>query len=345
MIDSLIAITIRCLLAAAGTGVVVTWVWVVSRASARESILPGRLVDRSAVPPWDALTVLGAFLAYALLSMGLADLYQVATARVQARAHAHDFDHDPRAQPLAHDPAPGGVSNREQMGVHAVSEILLLAILPLTIRRTTGARWADFGASWVRWRGQVVLGLGAACMTIPVCFLVQGLAVRVWNSNEHKMATLIREEYSLGTAAISLLGAVVLAPATEELLFRALLQRWLIGLFHRVARSLDAISVVESMPDPDPPPGVSDPLEWDSSGKVSPLGWSLPTWLGILVTALGFAAVHAPQWPAPISLFVFAVVMGIVFQHSGSLIAAIIMHASLNAISTLVMILRAILGD
>ena len=34
----------------------------------------------------------------------------------------------------------------------------------------------------------------------------------------------------------------------------------------------------------------------------------------IVVTSLIFAAVHGPQWPAPIALFILSVVIGYVYQ-------------------------------
>ena len=45
--------------------------------------------------------------------------------------------------------------------------------------------------------------------------------------------------------------------------------------------------------------------------------------------------VHAPQWPAPIALFVLSLVIGTVYHRTGSLIAAIFMHATFNGLSTL----------
>lgn len=351
MIDSVISAAIRGLLSAAGTGMIVSWAWLVHKLSTRQPLLPGRLVDRSPVPPWGSLTVLGAFLAYVLVSLTLSELYHAAIPRSQAPAPAPaihpvpEIHPNPDAHPGAGEPAAESVSQREQMGLAAAVDLVLLLMLPIVSRWSSGARARDFGASWANWQRQAVLGFGAAFVMIPVCFAIQGLAVRVWASNEHKLATLLRDQFSPGTAVLALLTAVVLAPAVEELLFRALVQRWLIGLFHELARILDPFTVVEAIRDPlATAPAVPSALEADSAGLVSPLAWSRPTWLGILVTSLIFAAVHAPQWPAPISLFVFAVALGVVHQRTGSLMAVIIMHATLNAISTLVMILMAMHG-
>ncbi len=34
-------------------------------------------------------------------------------------------------------------------------------------------------------------------------------------------------------------------------------------------------------------------------------------WTGIVLTSVLFAYVHAPQWPAPIALFVLSMVIGV----------------------------------
>ena len=46
------------------------------------------------------------------------------------------------------------------------------------------------------------------------------------------------------------------------------------------------------------------------------------------------------QWPAPIALFVLALVIGTVYYRTGSLIAAIFMHATFNGISTFMLFMR-----
>ncbi len=64
----------------------------------------------------------------------------------------------------------------------------------------------------------------------------------------------------------------------------------------------------------------------------------------ILMTSLFFAVVHAPQWPAPIAIFVLSLGLGIVAYKTGSLIAAITMHASFNGLSVLLLCLALLSG-
>ena len=60
----------------------------------------------------------------------------------------------------------------------------------------------------------------------------------------------------------------------------------------------------------------------------------------IVITSLLFASVHAAQWPAPIALFALALVIGTVYHRTGSLIAAIFMHATFNGLSTLALFIE-----
>ncbi len=59
----------------------------------------------------------------------------------------------------------------------------------------------------------------------------------------------------------------------------------------------------------------------------------------IVLTSLLFALLHAPQWPAPIPLFILSVGLGIVCYRTGSLLSAICTHAFFNGVSTVGMFL------
>jgi hypothetical protein len=92
-------------------------------------------------------------------------------------------------------------------------------------------------------------------------------------------------------------------------------------------------------------------LEGNSLSQISSTSFPASTlapsrgWLGIVLTSLLFAYVHAPQWPAPIALFALALVIGTVYYRTGSLIAAICMHATFNGISTLMLFMAVLAGQ
>jgi hypothetical protein len=65
----------------------------------------------------------------------------------------------------------------------------------------------------------------------------------------------------------------------------------------------------------------------------------------VVLTSLIFGAVHWAQWPAPVALCVLGLVIGTVYHRTGSLIAAVCMHASFNAFSTTAMLVGALYGQ
>jgi len=215
---------------------------------------------------------------------------------------------------------------------------------------------------------------------------------------------MLRHDFSAGTACLAFLTAVILAPVFEELLFRGLLQNWLVKTCDRLAgRPRPAASdprleppsrgeplrvgpvAVNPLYDPDSdrasidgatasgfweavdgpeqsvreegPPAGSDGTRTapavpedrsDDSSQVPDAPYrprsSVGTGVAITLTSLGFAALHAPQWPAPIPLFLLALGLGVVHQRTGSLIAPICMHAIFNGFSTLMLFSATLAG-
>ncbi len=97
-----------------------------------------------------------------------------------------------------------------------------------------------------------------------------------------------------------------------------------------ISASADGVSLEES-------PGSGDGGKPLAPSPESPYRPRSPawTWTAIVLTSLFFAALHAPQWPAPIPLFLLSLGLGLVYQRTGSLIAPICMHALFNGFSTL----------
>jgi hypothetical protein len=58
-------------------------------------------------------------------------------------------------------------------------------------------------------------------------------------------------------------------------------------------------------------------------------GWIMPN----VLTSLVFAGLHYDQWPAPIPLFPVSLMLGYLYQRTGSLFASIAMHATFNGIN------------
>jgi len=126
---------------------------------------------------------------------------------------------------------------------------------------------------------------------------------------QHEFLKLL-EEHKLGVSSTSLLivSAVVTGPLAEELLFRGILQSFLIAVIAGAAatpyrRSIDAGN------------------------------WTINKcrWAGIVIAASAFAMFHNWQhWPA---LFVLGVVLGYGYERHGSLWVAILAHGMFNLVS------------
>ena len=103
-------------------------------------------------------------------------------------------------------------------------------LVPLLVRYTAGARLADLGLTLVDWRRQMAIGAAAALLMTPAVYAVQSVAVRIWKSQHHPVEQMVLGEFSFGIALLAIVSTVVLAPMIEELLFRGIVQRWLVKL-------------------------------------------------------------------------------------------------------------------
>ena len=97
---------------------------------------------------------------------------------------------------------------------------------------------------------------------------------------------------------------------------------------------------------PNPSADPNDPWPEPRKSPESPYQPRSPilTGLAIVLTSLFFAALHAPQWPAPIPLFLLSLGLGIVYLRTGSLLATICMHAIFNGISMLTLFYATLSG-
>src|SRR5262249_47807652 len=85
-----------------------------------------------------------------------------------------------------------------------------------------------------------------------------------------------------------------------------------------------------------PPPDTAAP---DQVPTIGPAWFRLERAevLAIVLASSFFAAVHLPQWPAPLAIFVLSIGLGLVYRRTGSLTSAIVMHAMFNGLGTLLL--------
>jgi membrane protease YdiL (CAAX protease family) len=316
----------------------VAWVWLIWCLLTGQSFLPERPMVLRGEPSWGAGTVLLVFLSYIGISILISMSYPLVADKFPAKA---------APLPLA------GVPLSHMMLLNAVVEIVMLILVPIVVSLTCGARLRDFGLGFDGWWRQVSVGVVATLIAAPPVNAIQLLATKIWTYQRHPVQEMISKEFSVGVAGLAVVTAVILAPMFEELLFRGLLQSWLAAVFDRraIPSTTHAQEDVvfdgaptgpplqtgywepecELVPEPEPRSPYDAPKTLDSPPSHPPSR----TWLAIVLTSLLFASVHAGQWPAPIALFILAVVIGTIYYRTGSLIAAISMHATFNGLSTL----------
>ncbi|HYO08402.1 MAG TPA: type II CAAX endopeptidase family protein [Tepidisphaeraceae bacterium] len=149
---------------------------------------------------------------------------------------------------------------------------------------------------------------------------------------EHEMLGAMKAA-PLHVRAILIFGATMLVPVFEEFLFRGHLQTLLVRIFN-------------------PAPRRGEPLVLGSVGAaLSQLGGAddgpIPppedaprrrfVWLAVVITSILFSSLH-PSWSAPL-IFILSVCLGYVYERTGNLWAAVLIHALFNASSTIAFLL------
>ena len=216
------------------------------------------------------------------------------------------------------DPSPRAVM-AATTGIYAA----VLLLLPLALRASSGAGPADLGLRRGRIGRDARLGVAAALAITPMVYLVQVLAVQVWEPTAHPIQEMMIAEMSPTLMGLVVLTTVVFAPAAEEFLFRQVLQGWL------AKRLRPEAAVVET-----PGTAGSTPNANGGRARFAPIG----------LTALIFAIFHYPQWPAPIPLVVLGLGLGYLAERTGGIVASFVLHALFNGLSTLMLAVMLLTG-
>lgn len=194
-------------------------------------------------------------------------------------------------------------------------------------------------------------GVVGMLLVTPLIFgasiLVEALyrAVGFKHPNEHELLRVLGGAGEQWVRIALILGAAVVAPLWEELLFRGLLQSLLRRGFLRMATEPPAqagfpvaaatIGVGGGPPGPLPPPPVpAIPYATPQAAETESLSrlpaW--PSWAAIILTSLGFAFVH-DLWTAP-PIFLLSLCLGYAYERTGNLWVPIVMHAVFNSLQT-----------
>jgi membrane protease YdiL (CAAX protease family) len=338
-------------------GMILAWAWALGRIWQGRPMLPERPIVSVRPAQWGALTVFSVVVLYGIVNVEVSLAYATVTGR-----HAPTVKQAEPGKAQPHPNAPRALDKPKAGENHEMTQTdlflqlaaintLLLILVPLLVRCTSGATLADFGLSLDDWRRQLALGVGVALFMTPAVLATQIAAVQVWTSNKHPIEEMVLDSFSPGIALLAVASTIVLAPMIEELLFRGIVQKWL----SRLAASLDSEA---SAPKDQAVAGLAaDDLEGQMAGPSSsscetlsidhkrlggPAGSLRASCLAIVSTSLFFAAMHTPQWPAPIAIFVLSAALGTLYRRTGSLLAVIAMHGTFNGFSTLILLLEAL---
>lgn len=189
------------------------------------------------------------------------------------------------------------ISTEQQLQIHFSANLMALVFTLAYLRVLRGATLQDLtlvpSTSDLR-RGAI------ATVWILAPVLIINLLIAMLREYSHTVMDMLSEDKGLGTFAFLFLSAAILTPIVEEIQFRLLLQGGL-------QRWSDA--------SPATPPGVP---------------WSPIAAWPVVATSLLFAAMHLGQGAAPIPLFFLSMGLGFLYQRTGRLVPAIVVHMLLN---------------
>ena len=167
---------------------------------------------------------------------------------------------------------------------------------------------------------QVLIGLAATACVLPSILLINGAVSIFVTKYSHPVIEAFLSEMSLSALLSTTFSVVIAAPLVEEFVFRGILLSFLQRIFDR-NWPLETLLFCNN---------TILPTSSASQGVASRYG-------AVVVTSLLFAGLHIGQGAAYIPLFFLALALGYVTQKTGSILPAIIMHISLNSLSTIML--------
>jgi len=191
--------------------------------------------------------------------------------------------------------------------------LVAFAVGLLYLATRCGATLIDLGIVPARLGGDLALGCVTYLAIAPPLLFLQFVLTQIspQTVQVHPLMTLLVADPSWVNTWICVGVAVIAAPLFEEFFFRLVVQGWL--------------------------------ERWEASrqgdeSSASNLPRSIWPW-SLWVPSAVFAALHMNQWPAPIALFLFALVLGTLYRRTHRLAASLALHVCLNGMSLLMLFL------
>lgn len=230
----------------------------------------------------------------------------------------------------------------------------------LMLYSVSGTRPYQLGLTTYRLCRNLVLGFLAWVAVAPLILAILTLVALIYQQfgmppEKHVFEELARGELTLLEWIMLAVGAVVAAPVVEELVFRGVIQRFLMTRWWGGDVALAGAYVLAILSRWN---GLKDAVELKDHGKllteaqpalfvlamlavymVVRLYWSSPVARTIYGVALLFAAAHSFAWPSPIPLFALGLALGWLAHRTQSLVPSITLHALFNSIAVITLLL------
>jgi membrane protease YdiL (CAAX protease family) len=259
------------------------------------------------------------------------------------------------------------VDLRRELWLAAFAEPLIIALVCLNLRLLRGTRLAELGLTHVRMGVNIALGYLQWLILVPLTEIILVLAViatPVELRQEQTFTQLGQQQLTGSEWLMMMIGAIVLAPLAEEIIFRGILLPWQVRggweaqatvAFCTLIRAVTGGMHADGKPfNPLPTtfvlamlPGVfivpflqrRRPAAETDSSSTNVLTTADHPHLAIFTNGLFFATMHT-DWPAPIPLFFLGIGLAWIAYRTSSLVGAITLHALFNATSALELLLN-----
>lgn len=229
--------------------------------------------------------------------------------------------------------------------------------LAFTLKTTLAADNHDFGlpTSNGQFLRDILLGMFATLAALlPIYVIQMALVIALDTNTPHPIVEQLQEHQTSDMLVLSFVLAVIAAPIFEEFTFRCVFQGW---LERCEDEEIDFVATerfcsVE-------PPELATAAEPDAYHKATNLrlpcelaplpataparpseGWipDLPHgWTPILISAVLFGLAHLGHGVSPVSLILFGVVLGYLYQRTHRLVPCIAAHMTFNGFSMLML--------
>jgi membrane protease YdiL (CAAX protease family) len=311
--------------------------------------------------PWGGLEVLAAVILLQLVALWVHDLLN--RAGFFTAVYGPDFPSPyDQAEPS---PERQLALDRRMLWVSCLSFPLEVVAVVALLRLISGAKLYHLGLSPRRGVGNVTAGYLTWLYLAPVVFAFNGLVLWAYARlvatppDEHSLTRLLENHASWFEWLLAFFAAVAAAPVVEELLFRGVLQAWLLrqswgghaamaGAFlAALGQRGNKVTLHEALGGGVPFATLLDALSPALFVLAMVPGYLLAgrlarRWLpsaqaarAVYATALFFAAFHSAVWPSPVALFLLGLGLGYLAYRTRSLVGPIVLHALFNGVSCL----------